>query len=231
MWVALERELAARGITSHGFDYPGFGTTPLWAEVEPSLDAIADAAVATLRGGIGAASAHWVGCSMGGYVALAIAERHPEAVAGLGLLDTRSGADDDAKRAARMEAARSIEREAMFPNPRAAAEGLVGLEGPGRIGVVDEVTAIIGATAPSAAAWGQRAMAGRPDRTVVLEGFQGPSVVVWGERDYVTTREDAHRMAGALGVETTVIAGVGHLSPVESPAAAAAAVETLFARV
>ena len=230
MWVVLEGELAARGITAHGFDYPGFGTTPLWADVGPSLDAIADAAVATLRGGIGARSAHWVGCSMGGYVALAIAERHPEAVAGLGLLDTRSAADDDAKRAARLDAARSIEREETFPNPRAAAEGLVGLEGPGRDGIVDEVAAIIGATAPAAAAWGQRAMAGRPDRTAVLEGFQGPSVVAWGDRDGVTTFEDADRMARALGIETTVIAGVGHLSPVEAPAAVAAAVETLFAR-
>lgn len=230
MWIALERELAARGITAHGFDYPGFGTTPLWAGVEPSVDAIADAAVATLRGGIGAASAHWVGCSMGGYVALAIAERHPEAVAGLGLFDTRSAADDEAKRAARLEAARSIEAEETFPNPRAAAEGLVGTVGPGREAAVGEAEAIIAVSAPAAAAWGQRAMAGRPDRTAVLKGFQGPSVVAWGDRDHVTTREDADRMARALGIETTVIAGAGHLSPLEAPAASSAAVGSLFAR-
>ncbi len=229
MGVLLERELAARGITAHGFDYPGFGTTPLWADVDPSVDAIADAAVATLRGGIGAASAHWVGCSMGGYVALAIAERHPDAVAGLGLFDTRSAADDDAKRAARLDAARSIETEEAFPNPRGAAEGLVGMAGPGRDAVVDEAASIIAATPPAAAAWGQRAMAGRPDRTTVLKGFQGPSVVAWGDLDGVTSREDADRMAHALGVETRVIAGVGHLSPLEAPEASAAAVATLFA--
>ncbi len=229
MWVPLERELAARGITAHGLDYPGFGTTPLWADVDPSIDAIADAAVATLRGGIGATSAHWVGCSMGGYVALAIAERHPDVVEGIGLLDTRSEADDDAKRAARLEAARSIEVESAFPQPREAAEGLVGMMGSRRESVVDEAASIIGATPPAAAAWGQRAMAGRPARTSVLEGFSGPSVVVWGDMDGVTSRQDADRMARALGIETTLIAGVGHLSPLEAPAASAAAIATLFA--
>ncbi|HEX7589566.1 MAG TPA: alpha/beta hydrolase [Demequinaceae bacterium] len=230
MWVPLERELAARGITAHGFDYPGFGTTPLWTDTEPSIDAIADAAVATLRGGIGAAAAHWVGCSMGGYVALAIAQRHPDAVAGLGLLDTKSSADDDAKRAARLDTARSIEGERTFPHPRAAAEGLVGMEGEGREAVVKEAEAIIAETVPAAAAWGQRAMAGRQDRTGVLEGFRGPSVVAWGSLDSVTSRDDADRMARALGSHTVVIDGAGHLSPLEAPRAAAAAVASLFER-
>jgi pimeloyl-ACP methyl ester carboxylesterase len=230
MWVSLERELAEFGITAHGFDYPGFGTTPLWADVEPSIDAIAAAAVAPLRGGIGAAAAHWVGCSMGGYVALAIAQRHPDAVAGLGLLDTRSAADDDAKRAARLEAARSIEGEKTFPHPRAAAEGLVGMEGQGREAAVGEAATIIASTPPAAAAWGQRAMAGRPDRTGVLEGFRGPSVVVWGSLDSVTSRDDADRMSRALASRTVVIDGVGHLSPIEAPQAAAAAVASLFER-
>jgi pimeloyl-ACP methyl ester carboxylesterase len=230
MWVSLERELAARAITAHGLDYPGFGTTPLWFDTEPSIDAIADAAVATLRRGIGAAAAHWVGCSMGGYVALAIAERHPDAVSGLGLIDTRSGADDDVKRAARLEASRSIEGERSFPDPRAAAEGLVGAEGRGREAAVDEAATIIAATAPAAAAWGQRAMAGRPDRTGVLETVRGPSVVAWGSLDSVTSRDDADRMARALGTQTVVINGAGHLSPIEAPEAVAAAVATLFER-
>ncbi len=230
MWVPFERELAARDITAHGFDYPGFGTTPRWIDAEPSIEAIADAAVATLRGAIGAVAAHWVGCSMGGYVALAIAQRHPDAVAGLGLLDTRSAADDEAKRAARLEAARSIEGESTFPHPRAAAEGLVGLEGQGREAIVDEAATIIAATVPAAAAWGQRAMAGRPDRTAVLEDFRGPSVVAWGSLDSVASRDDADRMARALGTETVVIDGAGHLSPLEAPRAVAAAVASLFER-
>lgn len=230
MWIPLERLLAVRGITAHGFDYPGFGTTPLWGGVEPSIDAIADAAVATLRGGIGATAAHWVGCSMGGYVALAIAERHPDAISGIGLIDTRSTAEDDAKRAARLDLARSMEGERAFPNPRAAAEGLVGLQGQGREAVVAEAEAIIAVAPPRAVAWGQRAMAARPDRTSALAGFPGPSIVAWGSLDSVSSRDDADRMSRALGTETVVVDGTGHLSPLEAPGAVAAALASLYER-
>jgi pimeloyl-ACP methyl ester carboxylesterase len=230
MWISVERLLAERGITAHGFDFPGFGTTPLWAGVEPSIDAIADAAVATLRGGIGATAAHWVGCSMGGYVALAIAERHPDAISGIGLIDTRSGAEDDAKHAARLALALSIEDQAVFPNPRAAAEGLVGITAPGRAEVVAEAEAIIALAPPRAVAWGQRAMAARPDRTSVLEAFGGPSVVAWGSLDSVSSRDEADRMARALRTETVVIDGVGHLSPLEAPQAVTAALASLYER-
>ncbi len=229
MWAPLARELASRGAVAHGFDYPGFGTTPLWGEIEPSVDAIADAAVATLRDGIGAREAHWVGCSMGGYVALAIAERHPDAVAGLGLVDTRSTPDDDAKRLSRLETAASVEHEDEYPNPRGAAEGLVGLEGEWRESVVAAATRIVASTRPEAAAWGQRAMAARPDRTGLLEAFRGLSAVIWGSRDGLASREDADHMATALGVETREIAGVGHLSPLEAPEAVAGALADLYA--
>jgi pimeloyl-ACP methyl ester carboxylesterase len=104
------------------------------------------------------------------------------------------------------------------------------MEGEGREAAVGEAEAIIAETVPAAAAWGQRAMAGRPDRTGVLGGFRGPSVVAWGSLDSVASRDDADRMARALGTETVVIDGVGHLSPIEAPQAVAAAVATLFER-
>ncbi len=228
MWAPLERALASRGATAHGFDYPGFGTTPIPDGVEPSIEAIADAAVATLRDGIGALAAHWVGCSMGGYVALAIAKRHPEAVAGLGLVDTRAAADDEAKRASRLEAARALDRADAFPDPDGAAASLVGIEGAARAEILETAAAIIARTRPPAAAWGQRAMASRPDRSGVLRGFDGPVVVAWGERDAVTSREDADAMASAAGTETVVLPGVGHLSPLEAPEAVVEALRPLY---
>ncbi len=227
MWIPLERELAARGVTAHGFDYPGFGTTPLWQGAEPSIDAIADAAVATLRDGVGATRAHWVGCSMGGYVALGIAERHPDAVAGLGLVDTKATADDEGKRASRLEAATAFDGLDAFPDPRSVAEGLVGTVGPGRDEVLNVASAIIASVRPAAAAWGQRAMAGRPDRSGVLTAFQGPSAVVWGGLDAITTRDDAELMARSLGASVTVVEGAGHLSPLEDPVHVAAAIAAL----
>ena len=219
MWEPLADVLEGRGVTCHGFDYPGFGTTPIWPGVEPSIDAIADAAVETLRNGIGAGAAHWVGCSMGGYVALAIAERWPDAVASLGLVDTRSSADDGVKRRARLAAALDIEGKASFPDPRGQAEALVGLSGDARERVVAAATAIIADAKPAAVAWGQRAMAARPDRTSVLARLSRPAVVVWGDADRMASRSEADAMAGAALRPTVVVPGAGHLSPLENPIA------------
>lgn len=227
MWIPLKDELARRGVVAHGFDYPGFGVTPLWDDAEPSIEAIADAAVVTLRDGIGVAVAHWVGCSMGGYVALAIAERHPDAVAGLGLVDTRSTADDETKRQGRLRSAAETEGLDRLPDPRGSAEALIGLEGKARGPVVEVAERIIGSAKPAAVAWGQRAMAARPDRTGALSGFDRPAVVVWGERDTMSDLGEAETMAAALGIPVTRIPGAGHLSPLEAPSALADALAPL----
>ncbi len=227
MWVPLADELRRRGIPSYGLDYPGFGSTPSWPLVEPSIEAIGDAAVEAVRR-LGVTSAHWIGCSMGGYVALAIAERHPGAVAGLGLVDTRSGADDDNRRRARYANAEETERLDRLRDPRGWVDPLVGIQGKPRDGIMDAVAAMVASADPSAVAWAQRAMAARPDRTSVLRSLDRPAVVVWGERDTVSGLDEAEAMAKALGVQVARIPRVGHLSPVEAPATVADALIRLY---
>ena len=83
-------------------DAPGFGDSPAFGLVaaavgrspNSSLDTYADAVVASLlREGIERAVV--VGHSMGGYVALSLAERYEHLVAGIGLVDTKASADDE----------------------------------------------------------------------------------------------------------------------------------------
>lgn len=52
-----------------------------------------------------------VALSMGGYVAQALLERHPELVRSLALVDTRTTADTDAQRAARLAAIAGVLRD------------------------------------------------------------------------------------------------------------------------
>lgn len=209
------------------FDVPGIGDMPLTDE-DPSLDLIADAAVLAMREATGADQAVWVGSSMGGYVALAVAERWPDAVAGLGLLGTKATADDQQGLATREEAALAAERAGAHPDPRAAADSVVGLEGPARDELVEWVALNIGRHGGDGIAWGQRAMAGRPDRTEVLRLVDAPVVVVAGERDTVARIEDAKAMADAAGVTPLVLSGVGHLVALEAPAQVADALEPLL---
>jgi pimeloyl-ACP methyl ester carboxylesterase len=209
------------------FDMPGIGDMPMVDE-DPSLELIADAAVAGMREATGHDAAMWIGCSMGGYIAMAIAERDADAVAGLGLLGTRSGADNAAGVTKRIALADSLEGKSGAPDPRGMAEGLVGTQGARREELVALVAQNIGRHSGDAIAWGQRAMAARPDRTEVLRGLDVPAAVVVGEHDAVVTLEHAQVMAAALGVEATVLPGVGHLSALEDPHAVAHALKVLL---
>ena len=128
-------------------------------------------------------AAVWVGCSMGGYIAMAVAERHPDAVAGLGLLGTKSTADTEEARAKRLEIADAVDGEPGHPDPRAAAEGLVGTQGERREPLVAAIADNVARHSGEGIAWGQRAMAARPDRTEVLRGLDVPAVVAVGSLD------------------------------------------------
>lgn len=209
------------------FDVPGIGEMPL-TEEEPDLDLIADAAVLAMREATGAQAAVWIGCSMGGYVALSVAQRAPDAVAGLGLICTKASADDDEARAKRLDVAAQVEHADGHPDPVAAADGMVGLQGPGREELVEWVAANVARQRGDGIAWGQRAMAARPDRTEVLREADAPVVVVLGERDSVVRREEGAAMAEAAGVEPVVLDGVGHLAALEAPAATADALAPLL---
>ncbi|WP_234988152.1 alpha/beta fold hydrolase [Demequina sp. NBRC 110056] len=209
------------------FDMPGIGEMPLTDE-EPGLELIADAAVLAMREATGADAAVWIGCSMGGYVALAVAERWPDAVAGLGLVCTKATADDDAARDKRLTLADSVEHADGLPDPRATAEGLIGTQGAAREELVEWATANVARQGGDGVAWGQRAMAARPDRTEVLRGVDAPVVVVIGDQDSILRREDGAAMAEAAGVEAVVLAGVGHLAAVEAPVEVARALLPLL---
>ena len=66
-------------------------------------------------------------------------------------------------------------------------------------------------------AWGQRAMAARPDRLAVLAGASVPSFVARGEHDALTSKDEAEAMAGALGVDVAHLAGAGHVPAIDAP--------------
>jgi pimeloyl-ACP methyl ester carboxylesterase len=210
------------------FDVPGIGDMPLPDE-EPSLELIADAAVLAMREATGHDAAVWIGCSMGGYIAMAVAERHPTAVAGLGLLGTRSTADDEEGVAKRLALADQVQGTAGMPDPRATAEGLVGTQGEAREALVSAIAANVARHDGDGIAWGQRAMAARPDRTEVLRTIDAPAVAVLGENDGIVSESDAATMADALGVDLVVLAGVGHLCAYEDPAGVAAALAPMIA--
>lgn len=229
MW-SRTASLVSDGTPVLAFDLPGMGTADVpdpTTDATPSIEAAADAVAAALTG-----PAVIAGLSMGGYVALALAERHPRLVAGLALLDTKAVADTDEAAANRRRIADEAERAGSVDPVRGMAGSLLGATTLAeRPALVDIVTGWIDDQKPAGIAWSQRAMAARPDRTAVLRAWTAPALVLVGAEDGPTPPEQAERMAADLGVTAVVVPASGHLTAVEQPDAVARALNDLLARV
>ncbi|MEV4555961.1 alpha/beta hydrolase [Kitasatospora sp. NPDC049285] len=235
MWDAqLERVPGPAGDDARVIapDQRGFGAAPLAdAAQPPSLDTVADD-LAGLLDGLGVAQAVVGGLSMGGYVAMAFARRHPERLAGLVLADTKATADTDAARANRERIAAAVVERGnveLLAEERMAENLLAPGTDPE---LTDTVRQMIAEADPHAVAWAQRAMAARPDSLEVLAALEVPAAVIVGELDTLTPLSEARMMAQALGdAELTVIPSVGHLSSLEAPETFNAAVRAFLKRV
>lgn len=164
------------------------------------------------------------GCSMGGYVAMALLRRDPSRVAGLVFADTRFTADGDEARANRLVMADRVLAEGVEWVPDVVLGGLLGAAPVD--GVVERVRELILAQDPADVAWAQRAMAARPDSREVLAGVDVPALVLVGAQDTLTPPTAARELADVLPRASYVeLPGAGHLTPVEVPQAFAAAVD------
>ncbi|WP_019134854.1 alpha/beta fold hydrolase [Cellulomonas massiliensis] len=231
MWQdAAARLPGARAVLA--IDLPGAGTSHGAVLPEPpSLEAAA-AALARELDAAGVPRAVVAGLSMGGYVALALLERRPGLVAGLGLVDTKSSADTPEARANRLRVADEAEGDASVAPVRPMVATLVGeTTRSSRPDVLERVAGWVEEQAPASVAWAQRAMAARPDRTDVLAAWDGPVAVVVGDEDTVTPVDAARHMADAAPqAQLVVVPRAGHLSAVEQPDAVALALGDLCQR-
>ncbi len=238
MWLDAT-DLIAGDRTVLAADLPGFGTSPsgpdvaahLGADPAPSVDVMGDGVAAALRHA-GIERATVAGLSMGGYVAMSIVARHPELVAGLGLLDTKATADDDAARAKRFEVAEQVLAEQRVDAVLGMRTALLGATNRvARPDLVERIAGWIGEQGPQAVAWAQRAMAARPDRAEVLAGYAGPAVVIVGDEDEIAPVQVARQMADLLAdVELVVVPRAGHMTSNESPEPVASALTRLLRR-
>ena len=239
MWLDVT-DLIAGDRTVLAPDLPGFGTSPsgpdvaerLGAGPSPSVDVMGDGVVAAL-GHAGIRRAAVAGLSMGGYVAMSIVVRLPELVAGLGLLDTKATADDDAARAKRLEVAETVLADQRVDAVLGMRISVLGATNRvARPDLVERIEAWIADQGPQAVAWAQRAMAARPDRTEVLAGYRGPALVIVGEEDELSPVSAARQMADHLpDVELVVVPRAGHLTGNASPEPGASALMRLLRRV
>ncbi len=228
MWRA-QLDALAPGVRGLAPDLPGFGGSSPGGTA--SVDAWADRLVRLLDA-LAIDRAIVGGCSMGGYVALAFARRHPARLSGLLLSDTRSDADTPdgrAKRDATIAQTRLAGTgplvDAMLPNLLAKATHAE------RPDLVARVRGLMDAT-PEGVIDAVQALRDRPDAGPGLAAITVPTQVIVGEHDGITPLPLAEALAAAIpGARLTVIAGAGHLPSIEAPQPFEAALRALLTRV
>jgi pimeloyl-ACP methyl ester carboxylesterase len=236
MWQAQLDDLPGSdgsGARVLAVDLRGFGGTEL-GDDEPSIDLLADD-VALLLDRAGVDRAVVGGLSMGGYVAMAMARRHPERLSGLLLADTKATADSAQARENRERIATAVlarDSVGLLLDEQVPSPLLGGTTAREKPRVVERLRAMVAQATPAAVAWAQRAMAARPDSMAALAELTVPALVLVGEEDTVTPLADAEAMAAALrDAVLTVVPGVGHLSALEAPDTFSWAARGLLARV
>jgi pimeloyl-ACP methyl ester carboxylesterase len=159
------------------------------------------------------------GLSMGGYIALAFARRHPGRLGGLVLLDTKAGADSEGARAERLAMADRVLVEGVGFLPEAMLPRLLGeTSRRERPEVVRQVTETILAQDPKGIAAAQRGMAERPDSTAALAAIDVPTLVIVGAEDELSGPPEARTIAAAVRDARLVqVPGAGHLVNLERP--------------
>ena len=211
MWAGVQLPADIELITP---DQRGFGGTPLGTD-EPDLATVAADVIAALDG----RRVLLGGCSMGSYVAMAVLRAAPELVAGLVLVSGRATADTDAARANRHAVAARIDDEGPGFVADAMLPALLGAETHDRRpDVVSAVRTLVSEQDGAAIAWAQRAMAARPDSANLLAATDVPTLIVRGEQDALIPVEEAEALAALMSkAEVVVLAGAGHLPPLEAP--------------
>ncbi|MDX3054543.1 alpha/beta fold hydrolase [Streptomyces sp. NE06-03E] len=196
------------------WDAPGYAKSP-----DPAgpmgLDDYADAAAALIRER--ATTAHVLGVSWGGVIALRLATRHPELVASLIIADSSPGSGTDEAKAASMRA-RSADLAELGPRAFAEARGprLVSPDAPDEL-----VRRVVDTMADSVRlpgyAYAAESMASA-DLRAELPSIAAPALVLCGEQDRVTGVEASQAVAGAIHRTAYVIVkDAGHLANQEQP--------------
>jgi pimeloyl-ACP methyl ester carboxylesterase len=221
MWYGVIAALGG-GVRVIGPDLRGFGRADS-PEGEPRIETMAEDVLGLLKRER-VERAVVAGMSMGGYVALAMAELAPDKLAGLALVNSQVYADTDEQRAGRREMIKKVRSE----GPVAAAQAInpkffsanrkenpeylrFAIEGAERAGV-EGIT------------WALEAMARRPDRSAVLAEPKLPILILHSADDRIIPLEKARQMAALnRALHFAVVKNAGHAAAIEAPDEVAAA--------
>lgn len=215
MWDKLAGGLSAR-VKVISVDLPGFGGSDFIPEAdimtyaEAVQQVLAEESVSGVR---------MVGHSMGGYVALAFAEKYPEALTGIGLFHSHCFEDDAQRKANRLKAKELVKE---YGSERYVRELFSGLFTETYKATHPAETELFmkecSKTPARSVVQALEAMRARPDRSEVLRKFSGRVLFVIGKEDSTISYERSLEMAAIpQQAQIEVMENCGHMGMLEQP--------------
>jgi pimeloyl-ACP methyl ester carboxylesterase len=194
-------------------DMPGFGASPLPTN-NLSIDSVGLSIIEWLEE-LKISNAVLIGHSLGGYVALAIAEQRPDLISGFALFHSTAYADSEEKKVNRNRTIEFVRKNGVAPFIDAFVPGLFfKKDHPAtsiahKIGVQTSSDTLIAYT---------ELMRDRPDRTNVLKNFNKPVLVLAGVRDSIIPFNSLKEQVTFLQKPTfTVLDESAHMGLFEQP--------------
>jgi 3-oxoadipate enol-lactonase len=205
-------------------DLPGFGKAPLVpapAAESASVEAYAEEVHQWIRYRGGRAIVG--GFSMGGYILLALLRKYPRDVAGAMLISTRADADSAEARANRLKSIDDVRAKGTAGLVKTMTVRLLGPTAPPEL--KEHMRTLMSRQSPAAVIAAQSAMSRRPDQTDLLPKITVPVLLIAGAQDAVTPLAVPRAMQASIpGSRLVEIPDAGHMTPLETPDAVAAAI-------
>lgn len=205
-------------------DLPGHGISVVAGE-EHSMEFLADTVADALRA-LGIERCTLVGHSMGGYVALAFCERHPEMLDGVVLLSSTPNADTPEKAENRRREIALVEAGKKDALARVAPEAGFAEQNRARMkDYIEDLTEQVVVTEDEGIVALLRGMIARKDRNAMLRASNIPQLFILGRRDNYIPLEAAEKMVAEHPQARVVwLENAGHMGFLEEPEATAQAI-------
>ena len=196
-------------------DLPGSGHSKMKGG-DWSMEALAETVRAiTLREDLKAFTV--IGHSMGGYVALALAEKYPTILKGLGLFHSTAFADSEEKKITRKRGIQFIEDHGQLKFLEQATPNLFSETSKAtKPHVISDLIEIFTNFQEGALVHYYEAMMDRPDRTHILKNHPGPVMFILGESDTAVPLADGLKQSHLPRLSYIhILRNSGHMGMIE----------------
>lgn len=216
MWFGVIAALGG-GVRTIAPDLRGFGKSATPPEGEPAIEAYAREILRELEED-NIPRAVFAGMSMGGYVALALAEMAREKVAGLALVNSQCFADTEEARKGRRELINKVREGGPSVAAHAALPKMFAASRASNPDFQRFVTSGADAAGIEGITWALEAMARRTDRSHIVTDALYPTLVLHSNDDQFIPIEKARKMA-ELNPQThfVTLKNAGHAAAIEAP--------------